>query len=360
MDDFLAEHVLVADIHRHLLTCHLHRLLIRRAARKVGQRNVQHLNDEAEHRFERDVFAKRHQVKLAVGLCRRRTKTLHAVVIAAIGELLRHADQQVAAIGARVTGQIIEVVLWHFVEKQRQRRFRQNNQARFAGLNHAAVIEQGGEGFVRIPLHVLRNIALQQTHADWRTDRLRPVELLQPEARQPQPRHRQAKADAAQCNRRCADDQQQRHTIYPEQWRKPGQGAERYLRIADRQPGKAGKDPATHPFRQHPQRRNHQRKAPHADAPKQKLQSAHCRREQRQKRAEQRRRQQRQRQRHRAIGMQTDVNPRHARAEIAQAEGKADEQRLPQGLLAPPQPDQPGQGEQRQRKQVKRREAEYR
>ena len=71
-DNFAAECIFVADIDGDALPGDDKRLLIARARRLIGERDVQYLpNEPTYQRLDRNGLAKRHQVMLAIHLRRR-------------------------------------------------------------------------------------------------------------------------------------------------------------------------------------------------------------------------------------------------------------------------------------------------
>src|SRR5215467_1174560 len=82
MQQLASEGVLVADVDGESLAGDLHRSLIRRSRRLVGERNMQHAADEpAEERLQWNRFAERDQMVLAIALGGRSAYAHHAVEV---------------------------------------------------------------------------------------------------------------------------------------------------------------------------------------------------------------------------------------------------------------------------------------
>ncbi len=72
------------------------------------------------------------------------------------------------------------------LQKQRQGGFRKNNEPAVTGLDHVAVIIERGPMMIFAPFNFLGNIALQQADLYWVAGGVRPVDVLQGPAADPE------------------------------------------------------------------------------------------------------------------------------------------------------------------------------
>lgn len=133
------------------------------------------------------------------------------------------AGDQVAAVGAHCVVQGFQVGRRQLVEENRQRGFGQDGQLCRVPLDQFQIeIERADEGF-RTKLHFLRDVALNQRHADRLADGLRPEDLAQPEAAGGEQSDDDQTAAPA-CQRGTGQRDQQRQAMHAEQRREAGQG----------------------------------------------------------------------------------------------------------------------------------------
>ncbi len=178
-DDLFAEHVFVADVHRHLLPGNIQRGLMCITACQIAHRDVEHAIDEpAQQGAHRDEFAERHQMLLAVMLFFRHTQRENAVVVTAVAAF-EHADQHVTAILSGVVAQTLHIVFRHFMAQQWQRGFRQHGEARLILRNQATIGFQRAHQRVFVELEVLRDVTLHQCHRERLAMRLCPCDGTQ-------------------------------------------------------------------------------------------------------------------------------------------------------------------------------------
>ncbi len=169
------------------------------------------------------------------------------------------AEQQVALGAGGKARQIIEIRPRQLVKKGRDGGFRQHRQLRRVVLGQAVVGAQRVDEQFRTPFECLRDIALEQgdtdRFADWRC----PLVLPEQRAAEAQTKRRQHRRNGSTrrplpdmphrlAPQRDNERQHKRHTIDAEQRSPSGERRGRRLRIAERQPGKAGQYPAAQPF----------------------------------------------------------------------------------------------------------------
>jgi hypothetical protein len=244
------------------------------------------------------------------------------------------------------------------VQEARDRRLRQHDEPRLRALRQRLVGPQRGLEAAGDELQRLRHVSLQQRDADRRPVGLRPLgaqgELARDhDGRDCRSRGREAPAFARRGQRERTRDHRrgEARAIHAD---KREQAVQRSadLRVAQREPWKAGEQPAAKPLGQRPQRGHREQQSRRGRGRQPRLQRADRGGKQREIEAEEQRGEGGERRGHHAEVVQAHVHPRHADEEVARAKGETQPCGAARRRGARPQPGergerQDGHGEQR-------------
>ncbi len=406
--DFLAEDVFVADVGHHRLIAHDERLLHRRAAREIAERHLHQIDEPVK--APRDELAERHQVVLvvAVDVARVRRHAVQAVRVVDDPAVGRHGAADRAEQHRRV-GRVAEIAhrarerLGQLLDEHRDRRLGRDDEiGGFLG-DHLLVHLDRRLDACLLELDVLLHVALEQAHRERRVRGHGPRHEREQRAERERGKRRERRRRDARRPRRGAgarggpavsaavvakaavpaaafaraddrlhderrDEREHPADAVDADDRRIARKRPVDLRVAAREPRKAGEHGAAQPFADGPRARERERavpgrrerarvdrlavsRVPRAERPEPRGE----RRIDRQIQAEQHERAARERRGHLAVHVHADVEPPDAGDEVAEAERAARGRRVLPARRARELREQPREHDELQPAAVRRR-----